>query len=110
MVTDLESTYPIPEQASHKPTAQFLPKAYNPVLRPRVDLELEALGSLEVLDEQLTFLLGLLPQPGIELGVADERVCSLNVILADVVDSSCRASSPGVPTMPRSFLNTSRSL
>lgn len=82
------NTYPVPEHAGHKPTAQLLAKAYHTVLGAGVDFELEALGSLKVLNEELAFLLRLVSQLGTQLGVSDELLGSLDMILADVVDDA----------------------
>ena len=80
-------TYPIFEKTCHEPAAQFLTEADDPVLGPGVDLKVEALGSSEVIDEEMALSLSLSLQAGCELRVTNERIRCSDMITADVLDN-----------------------
>ena len=76
------------EQGRHEQAAQLLAEAHDAVLGAGVDLEVEALGGHDVLDELLALVLDLGDEVLPQLQVLDERVGGEDVVVADVEDEA----------------------
>ncbi len=80
-------TYPVSEQARHKPAAQLFSKADYPVLCSRVDFEVEPFGYLEILDQRLTFRLDVGTDGLSEFDIPDKGLSRSHMVGADGVDN-----------------------
>lgn len=76
----------VSQDISHEPAAQPLTKAHHAIFGSRVDLEFEALGRLDILDELLALGYDVLLQGSLEFRVFDDRLGSKGVIIAHVLD------------------------
>jgi hypothetical protein len=82
---DLRETNPILEQICHESAAQLLTKANDSVLGSGIDLQLEALSSINVVHQLSTVVLNQARESLLQFRVPEERLGSGDMVLADLL-------------------------